>query len=42
MAFERDSLVLSLTNMLEFLETVTAEIDAKYNVDTVYLDSTQV
>ena len=26
------------TNMLEFLETVTAEIDAKHNLDTVYLD----
>jgi len=24
--------------MLEFLETVIAEIDAKHNVDTVYLD----
>ena len=26
------------TNMLEFLESVTAETDAKHNADTVYLD----
>ena len=25
-------------NMLEFLETVTAEVNDKHNVDTVYLD----
>jgi len=27
-----------ITNMLEFLESVAAETDAKHNVDTVYLD----
>ena len=26
------------TNLLVFLETVTAEIDSKHNVDTIYLD----